>query len=246
MLKDRVAIITGASSGIGEATARLLAAEGAKVVLAARRADRTETLARRIVDDGGEALAMPLDVTESKQSTTFVEAVRERFSRIDLLVNNAGVMLLAPVAEALLEEWRHMIDLNLLGLMSMTKAVLPIMKAGGGGHIINIASLAGRIANPGASGYAATKFGVVGFSESLRREVYRDRIRVTVVEPGIVATELGEHITNAAMKAGLRERVAAMEPLRAEDVARAVVFAAAQPMHVSINEIVMRPTGQER
>jgi NADP-dependent 3-hydroxy acid dehydrogenase YdfG len=161
-------------------------------------------------------------------------------------VNSAGVMLLAPIAEATPAEWRRMIDLNLLALMHVTQAALPGMKKDGGGHVVNIASLAGRVANPGASAYAATKFGVVGFTEAVRREVYKDRIRMTVIEPGVVATELGDHITNTAAKQGLQQRLAAMEVLRAEDIAAAVTYAVTQPAHVNVNEIVVRPTDQER
>ena len=130
--------------------------------------------------------------------------------------------------------------------MHVTQAAVAVMRRGGGGHVVNIASLAGRIANPNASAYAATKFGVVGFSESLRREVYKDQIRVTVIEPGVVATELGDRIENPAMKAGLKERLASTAPLQAEDVAAAVVYAVTQPQHASVNEILLRPTGQER
>ncbi|TPN28886.1 SDR family NAD(P)-dependent oxidoreductase [Mesorhizobium sp. B2-3-3] len=242
-LADKVALVTGASSG--EATATALAAAGAKVAVAARRADRLEALAARIEKAGGAALRVEADVTRNDDITAVVEMVVAEWGRLDILVNNAGVMLLSPAAEATLEDWRQMVELNLLALMGMTKAALPHLRAAKG-HIVNVSSVAGRVANPGASGYAATKFGVVGFSESLRREVYADKVRVTVIEPGLVRTELGDHITNAASKAGLDQRLATLEALTAEDVAAAILYAVTQPARVNVNEIVIRPTDQER
>ncbi|MER8708607.1 SDR family NAD(P)-dependent oxidoreductase [Mesorhizobium sp. M1088] len=244
-LAGKVALVTGASSGIGEATAAALAAAGAKVAIAARRADRLEALAARIEKAGGTALRIEADVTSNDDVTAMVDKVVTEWGRLDILVNNAGVMLLSPAAEALLDDWRRMIELNLLALMGVTKAALPHLRAAKG-HIVNVSSIAGRVANPGASGYAATKFGVVGFSESLRREVYADKVRVTVIEPGLVRTELGDHVTNPAAKAGLDQRLAAMEALTAEDIAAAILYAVGQPAHVNVNEIVIRPTDQER
>jgi NADP-dependent 3-hydroxy acid dehydrogenase YdfG/uncharacterized protein YciI len=245
-LQGRVALVTGASSGIGEATAVALAREGANVALAARRVERLEALAERLAREGAEGAPFRADVAQEREARSLVDRVRERFGRLDIVVNSAGVMLLAPVAEATSDQWRRMIDLNLLALMHVTQAALPGMKRAGGGHIVNIASLAGRIANPGASAYAATKFGVVGFSEAVRREVYKDAIRVTVIEPGVVATELGEHIDNVAAKQGLKDRLASMDALRADDIAAAVAYAVTQPARVNVNEIVIRPTDQER
>ncbi|MER9061012.1 SDR family NAD(P)-dependent oxidoreductase [Mesorhizobium sp. M0698] len=244
-LAGKVALVTGASSGIGEATAVALAAAGAKVAIAARRADRLEALAARIEKAGGTALRIEADVTSNDDVTAMVDKVVAEWSRLDILVNNAGVMLLSPAAEAMLDDWRRMVELNLLALMGVTKAALPHLRAAKG-HIVNVSSVAGRVANPGASGYAATKFGVVGFSESLRREVYADKVRVTVIEPGLVRTELGDHITNPAFKADLDKRLAAMEALTAEDIAAAIFYAVSQPAHVNVNEIVIRPTDQER
>jgi NADP-dependent 3-hydroxy acid dehydrogenase YdfG len=244
-LAGKVALVTGASSGIGEATASALAAAGARVAIAARRADRIEALAARIEKAGGTALKIAADVTSSAEVSGMVEKVIAEWGRLDIIVNNAGVMLLSPAAEATLEDWRHMVELNLLALMGVTKAALPHLKASKG-HIVNVSSVAGRVANPGASGYAATKFGVVGFSEALRREVYADKVRVTVIEPGVVRTELGDHITNPASKAGLDQRLATMEVLTAEDVAAAILYAVTQPARVNVNEIVIRPTDQER
>lgn len=245
-LQGRVALVTGASSGIGEQTAVALASQGATVALAARRVDRLQTLADLLLEGGWNTFPLRLDVTREDQVHEALDEVDRRCGRLDILVNNAGVMLLSPVAEASTDDWRRMIDINLLGLMSVTKAALPFMRRGGGGHIVQIASLAGRIANPAAAAYAATKFGVVGFSESVRREVYKDKIRVTVIEPGMTATELGDHITNDGMKANLAERLASIEPLRVEDIAAAVVYAVTQPPRVNVNEIVIRPTAQER
>ncbi|MER8805964.1 SDR family NAD(P)-dependent oxidoreductase [Mesorhizobium australicum] len=245
MLAGKVALVTGASSGIGEATAAALAAAGARVAVAARRVERLEALAARIEKIGGTALRIEADVTSSDDVAAMVGRVVAEWGQLDILVNNAGVMLLSPAAEATLDDWRHMVELNLLALMGVTKAALPHLKAAKG-HIVNVSSVAGRVANPGASGYAATKFGVVGFSESLRREVYADKVRVTVIEPGLVRTELGDHITNAASKAGLDQRLATMEALTAEDVAAAILYAVGQPARVNVNEIVIRPTDQER
>jgi NADP-dependent 3-hydroxy acid dehydrogenase YdfG len=241
----KVALVTGASSGIGEATAVALAAAGAKVAVAARRADRLNVLAGRIETAGGIALAIEADVAKGDDVIAMVDKVVSEWGRLDILVNNAGVMLLSPAAEADLDDWRRMIELNLIGLMATTKAALPHLKAAKG-HVVNVSSVAGRVANPGASAYAATKFGVVAFSESLRREVYVDKVRVTVIEPGLVRTELGDHITNAASKAGLDQRLATMEALTAEDIANAILYAVSQPPHVNVNEILIRPTDQER
>ncbi|MEW6633382.1 MAG: SDR family NAD(P)-dependent oxidoreductase [Pseudomonadota bacterium] len=244
-LAGKVALVTGASSGIGEATATALAAAGAKVALAARRADRLSALAGRIEKAGGKALAIEADIASNGDIAAMVDKIVSEWGRLDILVNNAGIMLLSPAAEADLDDWRRMIELNLIGLMATTKAALPHLKAAKG-HVVNVSSVAGRVANPGASGYAATKFGVVAFSESLRREVYVDKVRVTVIEPGLVRTELGDHITNAQSKAGLDHRLATMEALTAEDIANAILYAVSQPPRVNINEILIRPTDQER
>ena len=244
-LVGKVALVTGASSGIGEATALALAGAGAKVAIAARRADRLAALAKSIEAAGGSTLEIIADVTRSADIERMIGAVVKEFGRLDILINNAGVMLLSPVAEATSEDWRRMVELNLIALMETTKIALPHLKASMG-HVVNVSSVAGRVANPAASGYAATKFGVVGFSESLRREAYVDKIRVTLIEPGMVATELGDHITNAKAKANLEQRRATMEPLLAEDVAAAVLYAVTQPARVNVNEILLRPTDQER
>jgi NADP-dependent 3-hydroxy acid dehydrogenase YdfG len=244
-LEGKVALVTGASSGIGEATAAALAEAGAKVALVARRADRLAALAGRIENTGGAPLQLVADVTNDADLVKVVETAVSQWGRLDILVNNAGVMLLSPLAEARGEELRRMVELNLISLMELTRLALPHLRESKG-HIVNIASVAGRVANPGASGYAATKFGVVAFSEAVRREVYADKVRVTVIEPGLVLTELGDHITNPGMKAGLEQRKAAMEGLQSEDIAAAVLYAVSQPPRVNVNEILIRPTDQER
>ena len=243
-LSEKVAIITGASSGIGEATALALAAQGAQVVIVARRGDRLEKLAQQISETGGKALQIIADVTDETQVRQMVDKAKAELGRVDILVNNAGVMLLGPIDGADTEDWRRMINLNLLGLMYATHAVLPLMKAQGEGHIINISSVAGRTASANVGVYNATKWGVGAFSEALRQEVHKDKIRVTVIEPGIVATELGEHITNTEVKERLQARVAAMTPLESEDIAAAIVYAVTQPPRVNVNEILIRPTDQ--
>jgi NADP-dependent 3-hydroxy acid dehydrogenase YdfG len=244
-LQGRVALVTGASSGIGEATAVALAAAGAKTVIVARRADRLEALAKRILDAGGEALPIPADASLESEAKRMLGAVEDRYGRLDILVNNAGVMLLSPVAEAEIADFRRMIEINLFGLMTLSRLALPIMKRGGAAHFVNISSVAGRVANPGSGAYAATKFGVVAFSESLRREVCKDKIRVTVIEPGMVITELPDHL-NPSMRAALEARKAELEPLESEDIAAAVLYAVTQHPRVNVNEILIRPTMQER
>ena len=246
-LEGRVAAVTGASSGIGEASALALARAGAAVALAARRADRLEALVGRIEGDGGKALAIETDVTDESQARGFVERTNEELGRLDVLLNNAGLMILGPVEGADTEDWRRMVDVNLLGLLYCTQAALPIMREQGGGYIVNVSSVAGRSANAGSGVYNLTKFGVTAFSEALRQEALHSNIRVSVVEPGFVATELQGHNTNPMVKEAtekMREQIG--EVLEAEDIADAIVYAVSQPDRVSINEILIRPTGQRR
>ncbi len=243
-LEGKVAIVTGASSGIGEATAVGLAAEGAQVVLAARRGDRLEKLAQDIAQQGGKALPVITDVTDEAQIRHMVDQVKAEFGRVDILVNNAGVMLLGPIDGADTEEWRRMININVLGLMYATHAVLPLMKEQGAGHIVNISSVAGRTASANVAVYNASKWAVCAFSEALRQEVSKDKIRVTVIEPGAVVTELADHITNAAVKERIQTWVSGMTPLESEDIAGAIVYAVTQPPRVNVNEILIRPTDQ--
>lgn len=245
-LDGRIALVTGASSGIGEATARVLAAQGARVALAARRRERLDALAERIVADGGDALVVVGDFSDEAQAQRAVAQTEAHFGRLDILVNNAGVMYLEPIDSADLGRWRHMLELNVLGLIAATQAALPGMRKRRDGHIVNVASTAGRIAAPNAAGYAATKYGVVGFSEALRKEVFQDNIRVSVIEPGVVETELREHIAHEATQRAINAWADSMRQLKSEDVANAIVFCVSQPDHVNINEILMRPTDQER
>jgi NADP-dependent 3-hydroxy acid dehydrogenase YdfG len=245
-LKDRVALVTGASSGIGEATALALAAAGARVALAARRRDRLEALAARIRADGGEAVVITADFGVEAQAQRAVHETEKAFGRLDILVNNAGVMYLEPVIDADLARWRRMFEINVLGLIAATQAALPGMRARNDGHIVNIASTAGRIASPAGAAYSGTKFAVVAFSEALRKEIYRDRVRISVIEPGLVATELREHIGHEATQKTINDWANSIRQLQADDVARAILFCVTQPPHVCINEILMRPTDQER
>ena len=242
-LNGRVALVTGASSGFGEATALLLAQAGARVAICARRRDRLEALAQRI---GGEALVIEADLSREEEAVRAVRETEQHFGRLDILINNAGVMYLGPIETADLSKWRHMYDLNVMGLMAATQAALPGMRERRDGHVVNFSSTAGRMSNAGAGGYSGTKFAVVAFSEALRKEVYKDNIRVTVIEPGAAATELREHIPDPDTQKRLNAWADSMRQLQAEDIAEAILFAVSQPDHVNINEILMRPTDQER
>ena len=245
-LDGRVALVTGASSGIGEATALALAEAGARVAIAARRRDRLEALAAKLQALGAEPMVLVADLGSEAEAQRVVADTEAHYGRLDILVNNAGVMYLEPVVEADLGRWRRMLELNVLSLIASTQAALPGMRSRRDGHIVNISSTAGRVANPNAAGYAATKFGVVAFSEALRREVYQHNIRVTVIEPGAVATELREHIGHAEVQAALNAWAEGMRQLQGSDVADAIVFCVSRPAHVNINEVLMRPTDQER
>ena len=245
-LEGRVALVTGASSGIGEATALALAEAGARVAIAARRRDRLEAVAAKLTELGAEPLILTADLVAEAEAQRVVAATEAHYGRLDILINNAGVMYLEPVAEADLGRWRQMLALNVLSLIASTQAALSGMRARREGHIVNVASVAGRVANPNAAAYAATKFGVVGFSEALRREVYIDNIRVSVIEPGMVDTELRDHIGHAGSKQALSARIGDMRQLRAEDIAQTILFCVSRPAHVCINEVLLRPTDQER
>ena len=245
-LKGRVALVTGASSGIGEATASMLAAAGARVGLAARRRERLDAVAAKIREAGGDAFVVEADLGVEAEAQRAVKETEAHFGQLDILVNNAGVMYLEPVAEADLARWRRMFEINVLGLIAATQAALPGMRARKDGHIVNIASTAGRIASPMGAAYSGTKFAVVAFSESLRKEIYSDRVRVTVIEPGLVATELRDHIGHAATQKAINAWAASVRQLQPEDIARAILFCVSQPDHVCINEVLMRPTDQER
>ena len=244
-LDGDVALVTGASSGIGRATAKTLADAGAAVAVTARRTDRIETLAEEIEDEGGEALPITADVTETDDVERMIERTREELGGLDILVNNAGVMLLAPVIRADLEDLQQMLDVNLMGLMAATRKALPGMLDQDSGHIVNISSVAGRRANEASGGYAATKFGVNAFSESLRKETADSGVRVTVIEPGAVDTELGQHIPDEQVMERMAEMVQDMTVLQPEDIAAAIRYAVTQPPRVSVNELLVRPTDQQ-
>lgn len=243
-LDGKVALVTGASSGIGEATAIALAMEGAKVAISARRSDRLESVVKRITDSGGQALPIVADVANETQANDMVSKVQAEFGRVDILVNNAGVMLLGTIDGANTEDWRRMVNTNILGLLYATHAALPIMKSQGAGHIVNISSVAGRVAQAGAGVYNATKWGVCGLSEALRQEVHSEKIRVTIIEPGAVATELTNHITDSKAQERINKWIESIKPLDSEDIAAAIVYAVTQPAHVNVNEILIRPTDQ--
>jgi clavulanate-9-aldehyde reductase len=242
-LQGQVVAITGASSGIGEATAMALAAAGAKVALAARRAERLEENVGRIEAAGGEALAIPTDVADERQANAFVEGAAAHFGRLDVLVNNAGVMQLGPIEGAPTEEWRRMVDVNVFGVLYCTHAALPIMRAAEGGHIVNVSSVGGKVVGTYSGVYSLTKFGLGAFTEALRRESIEAGIRVTLVVPGSTATELRSH-TREEILAETVQAFAGVTPLDPADIATAIVAALAQPANVSISEIVVRPSRQ--
>ena len=242
-LDGKVAIITGASSGIGEATAEALAAEGASVVVAARREDRLSDLVERINGNGGKALSVSADVTDEGQAHELIQRAKSEFGRVDILVNNAGVMLLSKVEKGLSDQWRQMFDVNVLGLLYATDAAVAVMKEQGSGHLVNISSVAGRKTRATTGVYSGTKFAVNAISEALRQELLEDNIRVTIVEPGAVATELATHITDEDAKENL-SGLLSLDILQAEDIAAAIAYCVTQPERVSVNEILIRPTQQ--
>jgi NADP-dependent 3-hydroxy acid dehydrogenase YdfG len=248
-LDGTVALVTGASSGIGEATAQALATEGARVAVAARRKDRLEALAERI---GAErALVIEADVTAEDQASAAVERTVSELGRLDILVNNAGVMLLGPIVDAPVEEWQRMVQLNLLGLLFCTHAALPhLLKAAetdprSVADVVNISSVAGRVARLNSGVYNATKHGVGAFSESLRQEVTARHVRVTLIEPGATATELAFQNRPEILE-GMAQTFGGIEIMQAEDIAEAIRYAVTQPRRVAVNEILIRPTEQER
>jgi len=242
-LDGKVAVVTGASSGIGEATAEALAAEGAAVVVAARRGDRLSDLVMRIVTEGG-VLAAVCDVTEESQAHGLIRKAEEEFGNVDILVNNAGVMLLSTVGKGLSDQWRQMFEVNVMGVLYVTDAGIAVMKEQGSGHIVNVSSLAGRKVTRDSSGvYAGTKFAVHAISEGLRQELLQDNIKVTIVAPGAVDTELPDHITDEDARESL-SGLMSLERLQPEDIANAIVYAVTQPERVSVNEILIRPTQQ--
>jgi NADP-dependent 3-hydroxy acid dehydrogenase YdfG len=246
MLKDKVAIVTGASSGIGYATALALSRAGAKVAAGARRIDRLESLQSEIIKNGGEVFIQKLDVTIKSECDVFADAVMKKWGTIDILVNNAGLQPLSFFKNLKVEEWDKMINVNIRGVLYCTAAVIPSMLNKKSGHIVNISSIAGRIVYPAGSVYCATKHAVTAFSEGLRQEFSQmSNIRVTCIEPGVVTTELINTITDKALEKYV-ERTKQMEALQAEDIANAIIFAVQAPNHVNVNEILIRPITQER
>lgn len=248
-LEGTVALITGASSGIGEATALALASQGAKVAVAARRLERLERLAAEIGGKGHTALAIQSDITDQGQAVAAVDRTVDELGRLDVVVNNAGVMLLGPIEGAPTEEWDRMIDLNLKGLINTTHAALPHLLSAaedserGCADVVNISSVAGRIARAGSGVYNLTKHGVGAFSESFRQEFASRKVRSTLIEPGAVATELTDHLRDG-VREQVRQRFDDVQILEAADIADAIAYAVTRPAHVCLNEILIRPTGQ--
>jgi len=246
MIKDKVAIITGASSGIGYATALALSKAGAKVAIGARRMDRLEDLEKKIKENNGEVYSQRLDVTKKDDCNSFVQNVLKKWGSVDILVNNAGLMPLSFVKNLKIDEWDQMVDVNIKGVLYCTAAVVSHMIEQQSGHIVNISSVAGRIVFPSGSVYCATKHAITAFSEGLREELsVRKNIRVTCIEPGVVSTELTNTITDESLK-GFVENSKKMESLKAEDIANAILYAVDAPKHVNVNEILIRPTTQDR
>ena len=237
-IEGKIVLITGASSGIGEATARLLAAEGAQVVLGARRTDRLEALARRITAEGGVARIRALDVVDREDMRGFVDFAKAQFGRVDVMVNNAGVMPLSPLASLKVDEWDRMIDVNIRGVLHGIAAVLPGMQEQGFGQIINLSSIGGLQVSPTAAVYCTTKFAVRAISDGLRQET--DKIRVTVVCPGVTESELADSISDEKGRNEMKSfrRIA----IPADAIARAIAYAINQPAEVDVSEIVVRPT----
>jgi NADP-dependent 3-hydroxy acid dehydrogenase YdfG len=249
-LDGTVALVTGASSGIGEGTARVLASHGAAVAIAARRKDRLDALAAEIRDAGGRALAVECDVTDQEQAIGLVEETVRELGRLDTVVNNAGVMLLGPIVEAPTGEWDRMVSLNIQGLLYVAHAALPHLLSAADGpprqvaDLVNISSVAGRVARMGSGVYNLTKHGVGAFSESLRQEVTQRHVRVSLVEPGAVATELISH-NRPEIQELSKERFAGLERMEAEDIADAIAYIVTRPRRVAVNELLIRPTEQQ-
>jgi NADP-dependent 3-hydroxy acid dehydrogenase YdfG len=248
-LEETVALVTGASSGIGEATARTLAERGAAVAIAARRADRLEALAGEIESSGGRALVIEADVTEREQAEAAVARTAEALGRLDTVINNAGVMLLGPALDAPVEEWDTMVNVNVLGLLYVARAALPhLLEAAAGeprrvADLVNVSSVAGRRATAGSAVYNAPKHAVGAFSEALRQEVTGPHVRVSLIEPGAVATELSSH-NRAEILERIKDRFADVTRLEATDIADAIGYVVTRPRHIAINEVLIRPTEQ--
>lgn len=246
MIKGKVALVTGASSGIGRATALALSRAGARVAAGARRTDRLESLRQEIEKAGGEVMIQKLDVTKKEECDAFVQAAVNKWGTVDILVNNAGLMPLSFFKKLKVSEWDQMIDVNIRGVVYCTAAAIPLMAEKKSGHIVNMSSIAGRVVFPAGAVYCATKHAVTAFSEGLRQEFsVRSGIRVTCIEPGVVDTELNDTITDESL-AKFVESTKQMAALKAEDIANAILFAVESPPHMNVNEITLRPTTQER
>lgn len=246
MIKDKIAIVTGASSGIGYATALALVKAGAKVAIAARRVQLLEKLQNEITKNNGQCLVIPCDVTKRKDCQSLIDAVIKKWNHVDILINNAGIMPLSFVKNLKIDEWEQMVDVNIKGVLFCTAAALPHMLSQNSGHIVNISSIAGRIVFPAGSVYCATKYAVRAFSEGLRQELSpRNKIRVTTIEPGIVATELTNTITDKSLESFVKS-TRTIEALQSEDIANSIMFALESPLHMNVNEITIRPTQQDR
>jgi NADP-dependent 3-hydroxy acid dehydrogenase YdfG len=246
MIKDKVALISGASSGIGYSTAIALAKEGSKIVAGARRTERLEELKKTVESQGGEIIIQKLDVTKLDDCNNFAKIAIEKYGNIDILINNAGIMPLSFFKNQKIDEWDRMIDVNIKGVIYCTSAAIPFMLEKKSGHIVNISSIAGRTVFPAGSVYCATKHAVTAFSEGLRQEFsQRSNIRITCIEPGVVSTELNNTITDNSLESFLNS-VKKMEPLQSKDIANTILFALQAPHYVNVNEIMLRPIQQER
>jgi NADP-dependent 3-hydroxy acid dehydrogenase YdfG len=246
MIKQKVVIVTGASSGIGYATALKLSKAGAKVAAGARRVEKLETLKNEVQKYGGEILVKKIDVTKKEDCDSFINFVTKTWNHIDILINNAGIMPLNFFKNLKVREWEQMIDVNLKGVLYCTAAVIPYMMTNKSGHIVNISSVAGRIVFPAGSVYCATKHAVTAFSEGLRQELsQRYNIKVTCIEPGVVSTELPNTITDKSLESFVKS-VKEMESLKAEDIANAIIYSLDSPEYLNINEILLRPLSQEK
>jgi len=243
--ESRVVLLTGASSGIGWASAKLLAARGFRLVLVARRAERLEQLVEEITQDTGQAIALPGDVTDPNAMPAAVRVAEERWGQVDVLVNNAGIMPLSPLSQGRIDDWTRMVDVNIKGPLHALAAVLPGMLERHGGHIVNVGSVAGRRPFPGGTVYSATKFAVRSLSAGIQLELSAERgIRVTDIEPGVVRTELMDHIPDDEVRKRFADTWEERAPLEPSDVAEAIRFALEAPDRVNINEILIRPTHQ--
>jgi len=250
-LEGSAALVTGASSGIGAATARVLAGQGAAVALAARRKDRLDDLAAEIGERGGRAVVIPTDVTDQVEATAAVERAVAELGLLDIVINNAGVMLLGPAVGAPLDEWERMVQLNVLGALYVAHASIPHLLAAAESSprrvadLVNVSSVAGRMTRVGSAVYNLTKHGLGAFSDSLRQEITRRHVRVSLVEPGAVDTELPDHV-RPEVAGALRQRLESVERLEADDIADTIEFIVSRPRRMAINEVLVRPTEQDQ